>query len=113
MTTRRYTTDEIKNALIECGGWVMLAARNLGCDSHTIRSRLARSPELQEILDHVREDHLDLAESKLLERIEKGELSAITFYLKCQGRHRGWVEKQLIDQTINQPVEIKIVPDTP
>jgi hypothetical protein len=113
MTTRRYTTDEIRAALISCGGWVTHAAQKLGCNPHTIRNRLARSPDLQETLDHVREDHLDLAESKLLERIEKGELSAITFYLKCQGRHRGWVEKQLVDQTINQPVEIRIVADTP
>ena len=113
MTKRRCTLNEIKAALAECGGRVSDAAQKLGCDPHTLRSRIERSPDLQKTLDHIREDQVDLAESRLLERIDKGELSAITFFLKCQGRRRGWVEKQLTDQAINQLVEIRIVPDTP
>lgn len=36
---------------------------------------------------------LDYAESKLFSLIGKEEPSAIYFYLKCKGKHRGYVEK--------------------
>jgi len=113
MTKRRCTVNKIKIALAECGGRVSDAAQKLGCDAHALRSRIEGSPDLQKILEHIREDQVDLAESRLMERIDKGELSAITFFLKCQGRRRGWVEKQLTDQAVNQCVDIRIVPDAP
>lgn len=40
-----------------------------------------------------RESGLDLAEGKLLSAINNGELTAILFYLKTQGKHRGFVER--------------------
>ncbi len=111
MTKGRCTPNKIKAALMECGGRVSDAAQRLGCDPHELRIRIERSPHLQKTLENIREDQVDMAESRLLERIDKGELSAITFFLKCQGRRRGWLEKQVMDQAVQQCVEIRIVPD--
>ena len=47
----------------------------------------------------VREDLLDFAESKLWEKIVSGNLTAIIFYLKCQGQRRGYIDKQYVENT--------------
>ena len=48
-------------------------------------------------VESVREDLLDFAESKLWEKIVSGNLTAIIFYLKCQGQKRGYIDKQYIE----------------
>ena len=45
-------------------------------------------------IDEAREGLLDIAERSLADKIATGNLGAIIFYLKCQGKNRGYVEKQ-------------------
>ena len=40
---------------------------------------------------------LDYAESKLFVAMEEGNIAAIIFYLKCQGKGRGYIERQEVD----------------
>ena len=40
----------------------------------------------------LREVELDFAETQLRELRKNGNLGAIIFYLKCHGKHRGWIE---------------------
>ena len=49
-------------------------------------------PEFDECAAEIEEAQIDFAESKLLEAINAGDVRAITFYLKCQGKQRGWSE---------------------
>jgi hypothetical protein len=55
--------------------------------------RIAASPELQQAVEEVRQANLDLAKSQLIDSIKARERWAICFYLKYQGKHRGWVER--------------------
>ena len=48
---------------------------------------------LKEVLSDAREDALDLAESKLMEAIRNGNLTAIIFFLKTRGKSRGYSER--------------------
>lgn len=41
--------------------------------------------------DEIQEKTLDYVENKLLQQINEGNLSAITFYLKTKGKNRGYV----------------------
>lgn len=49
-------------------------------------------PEFDERTAEIEEAQIDFAESKLLEAINAGDVRAITFYLKCKGKQRGWSE---------------------
>ena len=66
--------------------------RQLECDVKARREALAGYEK--DALNDIREDALDYVESKLFELIDKGHPSAIIFFLKCQGKHRGYVERQ-------------------
>ena len=47
----------------------------------------------RKIVDAIPDMNLDLAESKLKEWIDKGDKTAILFYLKTKGRNRGFIER--------------------
>ena len=47
----------------------------------------------------VPESSVDLAESKLIEAIKDGNLTAIIFFLKTQGKSRGYSERSEHDLT--------------
>ena len=40
-----------------------------------------------------REQRLDFAESQLMQKIKKGCVASTIFFLKCQGKARGWIEQ--------------------
>lgn len=68
-------------------------------------------PKFKEEIDNINSSAIDFVESKLYENINKGNVVAQIFYLKCKGGEV-WKEKQQIDQTIsyNQPLRLEIIP---
>jgi hypothetical protein len=91
---RRYTIAEIAEALKETKGFRSAAARRLGCATSTVTNYINRYKKLQVLAYELKEEMLDIAESKLLANIEAGKESSIFFFLKCQGKERGYVERQ-------------------
>jgi len=62
--------------------------------SSTISNWTRGSKDFAALRKEIEESMIDLAESKLMEMIKKGDnLGAICFFLKCKGKHRGYVEK--------------------
>lgn len=96
---RRVTDRQIAAALRYTRGMVATAAHNLGINRQTIYNRLASSPTLAEIITSERERMTDFAETKLLDAMRAGEVSAIKFYLATQGRSRGYVQRTETDLT--------------
>jgi DNA-binding transcriptional ArsR family regulator len=96
----KLTVEEIAEALRPSGGIISHAAESLGVHRSTISRRIARSEKLKAVLEDAKETALDIAESQLIELIKDGNLGAICFFLKCQGKHRGYVERQKIDANI-------------
>lgn len=90
----KITKKKLLEALEKSGGLITFAAEMLNVDRTAIYKFLHRHPELQEDLERIRERMLDLAESKLYEKIKDGDTAAIFFYLKCLGKRRGYIERQ-------------------
>jgi len=97
---RSVTNAQIAAALISVSGIVLYAARKLRVTRNVIYQRMQKFPELKAIANEAIESTLDLGEAELIKAMKKGNLTAIIFYLKCKGKHRGYIERQEIDQTI-------------
>lgn len=48
--------------------------------------------KLDEALTDVEEELIDFSESKLMEQVSEGNLTAIIFHLKTKGKKRGYIE---------------------
>lgn len=101
----RYTNKQIEDALRKGAGLRTAAANILGCSPSTITNYLDRSEELNAVLAEIKNQHLDLAESKLLTAIKSGNMTAIIFFLKTIGRHRGYSERIEMSGPDGKPVQ--------
>lgn len=102
----KFTIEQIIAALEASGGIKTIAASKLGCDRTTLDGYARRYWEVEEALDRISADKLDFAEAKLLKHIEEGNLTAIIFFLKTQGKARGYVERVELTGKDGKPVEI-------
>jgi len=88
-----YKEKDILEALKASRGIVSAAARRLGMNRRQLTRRLKSSEKLRETRDDARAEFCDLAESKLVENVEAGNVPSVLFALKCLGKDRGYVER--------------------
>ena len=108
---RKYTAEQMIDALAESMGMISPAARKLGCSRDTIRRYLAEYPEIAEAIEDANEEVSDIAELKLLDAIKHGGAWAICFRLKTKAKNRGYVEKAELTGAHGAPVKIELVYD--
>jgi len=112
MTTKapakpRMTKDKVEQALVKSKGLLSFAAQLLGCNRSTIYDYLEKWPDLKQVVADQREGLIDAAESRLLGNIDRGDTTAIIFFLKTQGRGRGYVERQEVTGKDGGAIETK------
>jgi hypothetical protein len=81
-------------------GVVTPAAQMIGVKRSTIYRWREMYPEFDKACKEISEMAVDFVETKMFKKIEgggKGSETLMIFYLKCKGKHRGYVEKQEID----------------
>lgn len=88
----------IAAALKAALGNISQAARSLSVERSGLHDRIAKSETLKTILHDAREGMVDNAESALHRAVTQGEGWAVCFTLKTQGKARGYVERQEIQQ---------------
>ena len=108
---RKYTQEQVIEALEQSKGLIAPAARALGCSRDTIRSYLEEYTAVAQAKLDQREAVTDMAENALYAAILRGEAWAICFYLKCMAKDRGYVEKAEISGPGGKPISIKLVYD--
>ena len=93
---KKPNTKKIIEVLNVKAGMVTYAAEAMKVSTPTLYRWINKSPELQEALNAIRNANVDMAESALIDKIKQGDTTAIIFYLKCQGKGRGYVERQQV-----------------
>jgi hypothetical protein len=89
-----YNQRQVIEAIKDSKGMVYVAAKAIGCNPVTIYNLAKKIPAIQEAIDIARGEMTDKAESKLFEAVDRGESWAVCFYLKTQGKNRGYIERQ-------------------
>ena len=103
----RFTVEQVAVALRESAGIRSGAALKLGCSPTTVANYVEANPDLSKIEADIVETNLDKAETQLLKAIGAGNLTAIIFFLKCKGKHRGFAERTQIEGPGGGPVLVK------
>ncbi len=90
MAIKKYTVDQVAEALRKGDGILSVAAEILGCHRNTIYNYLEDDPELKDLLEECRETLVDEAEKILLKKVKEGDIRCVMFVLRTLGRHRGY-----------------------
>jgi transposase-like protein len=102
------TITQIEHAIKQTAGNVSQMARELGVSRSTVNRRIADNPKLKQLLEDEREELVDIAESSLRREVVLGNITAIIFTLKTQGKSRGYVERQEFTGANGGAIEVAI-----
>ena len=102
----KYTAAQVIQAVRETKGMLTVAAKRIGCHPETIYRYVREYPTVAAAVKEARESVTDMAELALYKAIQDGEGWAVCFYLKTQGKGRGYIEKQQIEHSIKQVSEL-------
>lgn len=105
---REETAARIIKAISECNGLLTMAAKRAGVGSTTMNRYVHDFPSVKQAVLDAKEAMLDFAEGKLYSKIKDGDNIAILFYLKTQGKARGYIERQEVSGEGGQPVKVEI-----
>ena len=90
------------------GGMIATVARRLGVSRKTVYSYKSRWATVEQALQEERDEMLDFTESQLWKQVAEGNTTAIIFALKCQGKERGWVERQEVAGVKDREIEFSV-----
>lgn len=96
--------EMVLSALSETLGNITEACKSAGI-SRSEFYRFMQVDQFAERVTEIREEKLDFAENSLFTQIQEGNTVATIFYLKCHGKHRGYIDKPMPqeDSRMNLP----------
>ena len=99
------TKREFLEALKRCSGNVSEAVKQVPICRLTHYRWLEADPEYAAAVDAIKESLIDRAEGVLHSLIGEGNVPAVLFFLKTQGKRRGYIERTETDVTSGgQPI---------
>lgn len=90
---KKITIADVEPLIEKLHGNIAAIARTLGVNRGTVWNRVIESKTLQVSLEQARETMLDNAESKLYSNALNGDTTSLIFFLKTQGKRRGYTER--------------------
>ena len=110
---RNLKKETLLQALESSLGIVSTACNRSGISSSSFYKWYKEDEEFRKKVDEIDNLKLDFAESQLHKQIQDNSTSATIFYLKTQGKKRGYIERQEVDlssgnEQINK-IEIEII----
>ena len=104
------TAKQAIEAVQNSKGFITTVAKQLGCTRGNVYALMKKFPTVEQAIKDERETLKDFAEGKLFQQIDDGNTTAIIFYLKCQAKERGYVERQEISGT-NLNIDLSTLTD--
>lgn len=93
-------------------GNISLACQQANVGRSTYYLWMRENPAFKINVENIKEGMVDFVESKLMQEIQKSNTTAIIFFLKTQGKDRGYVERTENDVNVNKFEELmKSLPD--
>lgn len=89
----RFSQKKVLDCVKKHDGFLTYVAKELGVSYQTIWNYVQRFPKIKAALQDLKERNLDIAETKLLEKINQGSSTDIQFFLRTQGMSRGYVTR--------------------
>lgn len=95
----RLTVQNVRAAIERYSGNITAVAKSLRVSRQAIYNKIHQHESLREDLHTARETMIDNVESTLYRQALDGNTTAMIFFLKTQGRSRGYVERRETDIT--------------
>lgn len=106
-------TDTKKGVMIQALesslGVVSIACSKAEVSRETHYRWYREDPDYKSSVDNVKNICLDFVESKLFEQIRENNTTSTIFYLKTQGKNRGYIERQEVDLGTENHFRIEIL----
>lgn len=99
-------SEEVCRLLAEERGMLTYVAQRLGISRFALRSFIDQSGPCAKALYDAREAMGDVAEKKLFEMIEAGDVRCIMYYLSTAQRHRGYGVKRAEDAPFGEAKQV-------
>jgi len=103
--------EKILPLIEEYTGNLSLVARKLGVSRTTVYKFMEDHPTVKQSLSEAREKMIDNVESKLYSKALDGDTTAMIFFLKTQGKARGYVERQEVTGAEGSHIVVRLVGD--
>lgn len=112
MTTKSNTIKKkaLLEALEKSMGVVTPACKSVDIARSTYYEWYKNDEEFKAKVNDLQEVALDFAESKLYQLISEGDRTCVIFHLKTKGKNRGYVERNEIDVSSDDRIQIEIAP---
>lgn len=72
---------------------ISVTCRKIGISRQCFYKWCNEDPEFKVAIDDLQEATIDMAETSLFKHIKEENLTALIFFLKTKGKHRGYVER--------------------
>jgi len=105
------TIKGLKAAIEKSRGNISLVAKSFDISRTTVYTFLNKHPEIKQCLADEREKMIDNVESALYNQALDGNTTAMIFFLKTQGKGRGYVERQEVTGADGKEHVIKVLYD--
>jgi len=94
------------------GGNIQAACKHCHIGRRTIYEWRDKEEWIAEAIEDIREISVDNVETSLYKSAMEGNVTAQIFFLKTQGRSRGYIEKIDNTHTYLEPLKLEIIPPT-
>lgn len=102
---KRYSTEQVIEALTLTKGTITHAARHLGCGPQTVYNYCERYPSVAAAKKHQVAELVDTAQLQLWSAVQRGQPWAIMFVLKTLGKDEGFSERTEVTGANGGPIE--------